>query len=179
MLGDERSEELTVLVERVDPNSQIPRRLTSHSAGYDVQACLAGRRVDVIRKSFGPSAEIDVVSFSPSHAASLELNPGDRALIPLGFRLSVRPGYMTLLFPRSGRAWKEGLTLANSIGLIDADYAEECMAIVVNQGHSGIVLSHGDRIGQLVFVAHATASFVESEVRRTTTREGGFESTGR
>ena len=78
------------------------------------------------------------------------LDPGGRVLIPCGFALAIPAGFEGQVRPRSGRALRDGLTVLNSPGTIDADYRGELKVILINLGQAPIVLARGDRIAQLV-----------------------------
>ncbi|MCA9558616.1 MAG: dUTP diphosphatase [Myxococcales bacterium] len=100
----------------------------------------------------------------------LTLQPGARALVPTGFALALPPGHEGQVRPRSGRAWREGLTVLNSPGTVDEDY----------RGEVSVVLRRGDRVAQLVVVPVPRVSVREVSVLDPTEREaGGFGHTGR
>ncbi|MCD9148743.1 dUTP diphosphatase [Pseudophaeobacter flagellatus] len=111
---------------------------------------------------------------------SLTLSPGARMLVPTGLRLSIPPGYEVQIRPRSGLALKHGITLPNSPGTIDSDYRGPLGVIVMNAGEADFVISHGDRIAQMVVapVVQARISLVDT-LEETARGQGGFGSTGR
>ena len=115
------------------------------------------------------SSQIDVV-----------VDPGTRAMIPTGVAVAIPEGHAGLVLPRSGLASKQGLTLANAPGLIDAGYRGEVICAVVNLDSSEKVEIHiGDRIAQLVVVAIPDVAGVWAEELPSSPRgEGGFGSTG-
>jgi dUTP pyrophosphatase len=107
------------------------------------------------------------------------LEPGARELIPTGFRMAIPAGYEIQVRPRSGLAWKQGLTMLNSPGTIDADYRGEIKLLAVNHGQNPITIRHGDRVAQIVLAPVIQARLEESESLDDTTRgESGFGSTG-
>lgn len=113
-------------------------------------------------------------------AVDAEVGPGERALIPTGVAVAIPEGHAGLVLPRSGLASREGLTLANSPGLIDAGYRGEVTCAVVNLDRARPVsIRRGDRIAQLVIVP---ASRVEptwsDELPPSERGEGGFGSSG-
>jgi dUTP pyrophosphatase len=131
----------------------LPRYGTSAAAGLDLQAAL---RETVV------------------------LAPGERALIPTGFALELPIGYEGQVRPRSGRALREGLSLVNSPGTIDADYRGEVGVIAINHGQLPISIGRGDRIAQLVVAAIVQTEVVECVALTETSRgEGGFGHTGK
>jgi dUTP pyrophosphatase len=109
----------------------------------------------------------------------LELLPMARALIPAGIAVRIPEGFEGQVRPRSGLAWKHGVTVVNAPGTIDSDYRGEVKVQLINLGHEPVTLHRGDRIAQLVVapVARATISVVEA-LDETPRGAGGFGSTG-
>jgi dUTP pyrophosphatase len=110
-----------------------------------------------------------------------EVGPGERAMIPTGVAVAIPDGHAGLVLPRSGLASREGLTLANSPGLIDAGYRGEVTCAVVNlDRHRPVSIKRGDRIAQLVImpVEMVEPSWSEGELPPSQRGEGGFGSTG-
>lgn len=116
------------------------------------------------------------------HAAldqPLVLGRGERALIPTGFALALPPGFEAQARPRSGLALKQGLTLLNSPGTIDADYRGEVKIILINHGEDSTTIHPGDRIAQLVIAPVAQVELVPvPQLDQTQRGCGGFGSTG-
>jgi dUTP pyrophosphatase len=106
---------------------------------------------------------------------------GGRALIPTGISLAIPDGYAGFVQPRSGLAWRHGITLANSPGLIDAGYRDELAVIVINTDpQSDFEVRRGDRIAQLVIQRVEHAAFVPVvELPASERGLGGFGHTGR
>ncbi len=130
----------------------LPAYETSSSAGLDVRANLT---------------------------SSIELKPFERALIPTGLFLEIPEGFECQVRPRSGLAFKKGVTVLNSPGTIDADYRGEVGVILINLSNESFVVENGERIAQLVFAEYKQAKWVETEVLTETERgTGGFGSTG-
>lgn len=130
----------------------IPQYETESSAGMDVRA------------------NID---------ESIILEPLGRALVNTGLFLELPHGYECQVRPRSGLAFKKGITVLNSPGTIDADYRGEVGVILINLSNEKFVIEDGERIAQLVFAKHEQASFIEVDVLSDTERgAGGFGSTG-
>jgi len=106
--------------------------------------------------------------------------PGERAMIPTGIAVAIPDGHAGLVLPRSGLASRQGLTLANAPGLIDAGYRGEVVCAVINLDPAEKVeIRIGDRIAQLMIVAvpEVVASWVD-ELPESARGEGGFGSTG-
>ncbi|MBE0649451.1 MAG: dUTP diphosphatase [Bacteroidales bacterium] len=107
------------------------------------------------------------------------LEPLQRVLIPTGLYIEVPVGYEAQVRPRSGLALKNGISVLNSPGTIDADYRGEVRVILVNLSQDIYQINDGDRIAQMVIAAHVQAQLEEVEVLSETTRgAGGFGHTG-
>jgi dUTP pyrophosphatase len=112
--------------------------------------------------------------------ADVKVAPGERAMVPTGVAVAIPEGHAGLVLPRSGLATKQGLTLANSPGLIDAGYRGEVICAVVNLDPSTpVAIAKGDRIAQLVIVEvpEVVPAWAES-LPETARGDGGFGSTG-
>ncbi|WP_027414654.1 dUTP diphosphatase [Aneurinibacillus terranovensis] len=107
------------------------------------------------------------------------LAPGGRALIPAGFALAMPENLEAQVRPRSGLAYKKGITTLNSPGTIDADYRGEIGVILINHGEESFTVERGDRVAQIVFqwVPHIQLTEVRT-LTETTRGEGGFGHTG-
>lgn len=144
-----------LLLLRLDPRAIRPRRMTALAAGLDLSACL-------------PDAE------------PIVLEPGGRARIPTGWALALAPGFEAQVRPRSGLAWKQGVTVLNAPGTIDADYRGELQVLLVNLGSERVVIAHGERVAQLVVAPVAMIEGREvDELPAAERGAGGFGSTGR
>ena len=109
----------------------------------------------------------------------ITLKPMERSLVPTGLYLEIPTGYEAQVRPRSGLAIKNGITVLNSPGTIDADYRGEVKVILVNFSDANYVICDGDRIAQLVFASHQAISWTEEVNLENTNRgEGGFGSSG-
>ena len=124
----------------------------------------------------GGSAGADLRADLPGELA---LQPGQRAAIPTGLRLEIPRGYEAQIRPRSGLAFKQGITVLNSPGTIDADYRGEIKVILINLGQERFTVKPGDRIAQIVFAAVTRAEFeLRPALAESARGEGGFGSTG-
>ncbi len=105
--------------------------------------------------------------------------PGKRALVPTGLILEIPEGMEGQVRPRSGLAFKHGLTVLNSPGTVDSDYRGEVKVLLVNLGDEDFAVTRGMRIAQIVFAAVTQATVEERSLAGATTRgAGGFGSTG-
>lgn len=110
---------------------------------------------------------------------SIEIKPLGRALVKTGLFLEIPEGYECQVRPRSGLAYKKGITVLNSPGTIDADYRGEVGVILANISDETFVVNDGERIAQLVFAKFEQAEWIETnELSDTHRGEGGFGSTG-
>lgn len=109
----------------------------------------------------------------------ISLVPGSRVLMPTGLAIALPEGYEAQVRPRSGLALKNGVTVLNSPGTIDADYRGEIGVILINHGDAPFVVTRGMRIAQLIVAPVTQLSWVETTELPTTTRgTGGYGSTG-
>jgi len=152
---------VTIQISRLDgfdPDIALPSYETAGAAGADIRANL--RLED--RKD------------------GLTVPPGARLLVPTGFCMAIPAGFEVQIRPRSGLALKHGITLLNSPGTIDSDYRGPVGIILANLGDAPFVVSHGDRVAQMVVAPVVQGQFVSVEGLDETTRgAGGFGSTGR
>jgi len=108
----------------------------------------------------------------------LVLNPNSQTVVNTGISLAIPEGFVGLIFPRSGLA-SRGITLANSVGVIDSDYRGEIKVALVNRSMEPVALNRGDRVAQIVFVRVTQFPFINTDSLDTTARgTGGFGSTG-
>ncbi|MDC0449371.1 dUTP diphosphatase [Pelagibacteraceae bacterium] len=107
------------------------------------------------------------------------INPGDKAMVPTGFSLSVPQGYEVQIRPRSGLAAKKGITVLNTPGTIDSDYRGEIKVILINLSKDVFVVKNGERIAQMVIcpIEQVTVEEVK-ELSKTDRGTSGFGSTG-
>lgn len=112
--------------------------------------------------------------------AEFSLAPMSRVAVPTGFAIEIPPGFEGQVRPRSGLAFKQGVTVINAPGTIDADYRGEVKVLLVNLGNDTVLLHPGDRVAQLVIAPVIRASVEEVENLEETARgDGGFGHTGR
>ena len=112
--------------------------------------------------------------------ADIVLQPMERQLVPTGIYIELPVGYEAQIRPRSGLAFKHGVTVLNSPGTIDADYRGEIKIILANLSNEPFVVRDGERIAQMVVSRHEQVEWVEVEQLEATVRgAGGFGHTGR
>ncbi len=132
----------------------LPSYQTALAAGFDLLAAVA--------------ADAPVV-----------IAPGARALVPAGIAIALPEGFEAQVRPRSGLALKQGLTVLNSPGTIDADYRGEVQVILINHGSESVEIARGMRIAQMVVATVTCAAFLEViSLDETSRGSGGFGSTG-
>ena len=129
-------------------------------------------------------------AYQSEHAAGMDLMadieapyslaPMSRVAVPTGFAIEIPPGFEGQVRPRSGLAFKEGVTVINAPGTIDADYRGEVKVLLVNLGNDTVLVHPGDRVAQLVIAPVIRASVEEVDNLEGTARgDGGFGHTGR
>ena len=146
--------EVAVAVTRLPGNDDIalPRYETAQSAGLDLAAAVA---------------------------AAVVLAPGGRAAIPTGLAIALPPGYEAQIRPRSGLAARNGVTVLNAPGTVDADYRGEIKVVHANLGHEPFAVQRGMRIAQMVVAPVTRIAWDEVDALPDSARGGsGFGSTG-
>jgi dUTP pyrophosphatase len=134
-------------------NNPLPEYSTIYSAGMDVRAFLD----------------------RPMVLKSLE-----RKLVPTGLFIELPKGFEAQIRPRSGLAFKKGLTVLNTPGTIDSDYRGEIKVILINLSTDEVVIENGDRICQMIIAGHETVEWDLVEILNETQRgDGGFGHTGK
>ena len=141
-----------VQLQRLRPDARLPCYMSAAAAGGDLSAAI-------------------------SEAVVIEV--GQRAAIGTGLAIAIANGYEGQVRPRSGLAFKSGLTVVNAPGTIDSDYRGEVKVLLINHGQEPVRIEPGERIAQLVIAPVVQAEFVEVDVLDDTERgTGGFGSTG-
>lgn len=144
-----------VQIKRLEGNEDIelPRKMSELASGFDLYAAINEEIV---------------------------LMPGQRALIPTGFALAMPAGLEAQIRPRSGLAFKHGITCLNTPGTIDADYRGEVKVLLINHGDEPFTFRRNERIAQMVFQIVPEVKLVQVEELSDTVRgAGGFGHTGR
>lgn len=153
-----------------------PRPATDGSRGRDLRAWLRRREITVYRP--------DNASFvtHPDSADAIVLMPGERALIPLGFKCQLPPGHWAEVVSRSGYALKLDLVVNNAPGIVDEDYGGEWMVVLKNASEAPATVVHGERIAQALLKPTDRfldrVEFQAGRVGETVRGAGGFGSTG-
>lgn len=133
-------------------SQQLPAYATTESAGMDLRANIT---------------------------EPIVLHPLERRIIPTGLYIALPPGYEAQVRPRSGLAFKHGITVLNSPGTIDSDYRGELGVLLVNLSNEDFTIEAGERIAQMVIARHEQGEFVEVEELDDTERgAGGYGHTG-
>lgn len=141
-------------------------------------------KVKIINSSQFPSPEYATaqsagMDLRANIEENLVLRPLERAMVPTGLQIALPEGYEAEVRPRSGLAAKQGITVLNTPGTIDADYRGEIKVILVNLSSSPVEITPGERIAQMVVQRHERVEWEQCESLDETLRgEGGFGSTG-
>jgi dUTP pyrophosphatase len=134
-------------------NNELPAYETAHAAGMDLRAFIS---------------------------EPIILNANAKAIIPTGLFMEIPIGFEAQVRPRSGLAFKHGITVLNSPGTIDADYRGEVKVLLINHGPAPFEIKNGERIAQMVITKHETAAWeVTTELSETERGHGGYGSTGK
>lgn len=146
---------ISVQIKRLAGNEDIslPAQMSELAAGFDLYAAVE---------------------------ADTTLQPGERALIPTGFAMALPAGYEAQIRPRSGLAYKHGITCLNTPGTIDADYRGEVKVLLINLGQEDFTIKRNERIAQMVIQAVPVVTLTEvQELSETVRGTGGFGHTGK
>ena len=141
-------------------------------------------QVNVINRSKHPLPQDETIAAAGMDVRAnidepFELAPLQRQLVKTGLFVEIPIGYEIQVRPRSGLAYKKGITVLNSPGTIDADYRGEIGVLLVNLSSETFVVNDGERIAQLVVAAHEQAEWQEvDELEESNRGQGGFGSTG-
>ncbi|ACU06032.1 MULTISPECIES: dUTP diphosphatase [Pedobacter] len=131
----------------------LPQYETAHAAGMDLRAFIE---------------------------TEITIKPLQRVLVPTGLYIELPVGYEAQIRPRSGLAYKHGISIVNAPGTIDADYRGELKVLLVNLSDTDFVVNNGDRIAQMVIAKHETAVWnVVEELSGTERGAGGYGHTGK
>ncbi len=143
--------------------------------------------IEIAVKRLPNGAGLDLPGYATDGAAgmdvcaaeSLTIRPSARALVATGFAVAIPPGYEIQVRPRSGLAFKQGISVLNTPGTIDSDYRGEVKVLLANLGEDDFAIRKGDRVAQLVVAPVQRGIMREVENLDDTARgEGGFGSTG-
>lgn len=149
------STEITIEIMQLPGHEDLPLPAyeTAHASGMDVRAAIT---------------------------EAVTLRPGMRMAVPTGLCMAIPPGYEAQVRPRSGWALREGITMINAPGTIDADYRGEVKVLLVNLGDAAVTINRGDRIAQIVFGPVVNVSWKKTvKLAKTARGAGGFGHTGR
>lgn len=142
----------SVRFRRLRASAVLPRYMTPGSAGMDLASAADG---------------------------PVKVAPGERVGIPTGWAMELPVGFEAQVRPRSGLAWKTGVTVVNAPGTIDSDYRGEVVVLLVNLSKEPVVVVPGDRIAQMVIAPVVQAQVQEvNELSNTARGDGGFGHTG-
>ena len=141
-----------IKIVKLNSKAILPEYQSEHSSGMDLHACID---------------------------EPVTIQPGKRALIPTGLSIELPAGYESQIRSRSGLALKHGVTMANGVGTIDADYRGEYGVLLINLGDEPFTVEPNMRVAQLVIAQYEKIIWAESEQLSQTDRgSGGFGSTG-
>lgn len=159
---------------RLWPQAEAPLQATEQSACWDLRACLVDdQKVEFINEWNERSSRVVTNQ-------SITLFGHERMLMPTGWVFDIPMGYSMRVHARSGMAWKQGICLANSQGVIDSDYVEQTYVMLHNTTEVSWVINHGDRIAQLELLKTNAFDLQVTSERPTikSSRLGGFGHTG-
>lgn len=137
-----------------------------------------GENLDLPSYETAQAAGMDLRAACPQ-TAPIKLEPNQRLLVPTGFIFEIENGFEAQIRPRSGLAYKNGITCLNTPGTIDSDYRGEVKVLLINHGTDDFIIERGMRIAQMIIAPVVQASIVEkNNVSDSQRGTGGFGSTG-
>lgn len=156
----------------------------------DIEPAAAARQVTIAVTRLPHNPDLPLPAYETEQSAGMDLAaaidealtlaPGARALVPTGLAIALPAGYEAQVRPRSGLAARDGITVLNTPGTVDADYRGEVKVILINLGDAPFTVERGMRIAQMVIAPVTQGIFEEVETLPETARgDGGFGSTGR
>ena len=153
---------------------------SAHSPSVQLKKLDHGQDMDLPFYATPGSAGMDLMA---ALTESVTLKPGERTLIPCGISLAIPQGYEGQIRPRSGLAFKQGLTVLNTPGTIDSDYRGEIKIILINLGQETVTIERGMRIAQMIIAPYTQVKLQEvsefnEEPLENARSEDGFGSTG-
>ena len=167
-----------LLYYKLHPEVKEPYHATEGSSCFDLYSFLQeDQPVKVYLNNFEEVEKKDRIVQN----GRVQVNPNERVLIPTGLIFNIPKGYSVRLYPRSSLALKQGLTLANNVGIIDWDYVEPVFAMIVNISGDVKYVNHNERVcqGELFKDQPCVLKEVNERPETKTEREGGFGSTGK
>ena len=167
-----------LLYYKLHPEVKEPYRATEGSSCFDLYSFL--QEDQSVKVYYNQFEEVDKKDRIVQNGR-VQVNPHERVLIPTGLIFDIPRGYSVRLYPRSGLALKQGLTLANNVGIIDWDYVEPVFAMIVNISGDVKYVNNNERIcqGELFKDQPCFLKEVNERPETKTEREGGFGSTGK
>ena len=156
------------------PEAHLPEIGTKWSACFDVKASIREHEAFTIYSN----RNVKRLEF---YTTGITIYSGDRVLVPTGLIFDLREDQSIRIHPRSGLAWKDGITVMNCEGIIDADYVQQTFVMIWNTSERPFIIKDGDRIAQAEVVTTRTQisfSLVDEAPAVKTDRDGGFGSTG-
>ena len=164
---------------KLDSGVKDPVRATKGSACFDLHSFLPE---DSVARVYISHHDQDIeIRERKVVKGRVQINPTERMLVPTGLIFDIPTGYSVRLYPRSSLALKQGLTLANNVGIIDSDYVQPVFMMVCNMSGFQQFVTDGERICQAELVQEKQYVLLEVDERpeRKTDRDGGFGSTGK
>ena len=168
--------QISVNYYKIDERVLEPVRATLNSACYDVHSCFHTDTVKAMDTS-NNSSEENIMGHSNKY---IDILPGWRYLIPTGIIFDIPDDYSIRIHPRSGLAWKNGITVANCEGVVDSDYYHETFIMLYNISEKPFTVWEFDRIAQIEFHTDTYMALreIDTPPEQKTDRAGGFGHTG-
>lgn len=158
---------MEIKIKRLTPTAQIPTKAHSSDACFDLY-------LDAPTAIYHEwNGGIKVIE-----ASGIKIRPNETVMLHTGIATEIPFGYYMAIYARSGLSCKQGLRLANSVGIVDCQYRDEIKVALHNDGNETRIIHHGDRIAQCMIAPVLATNFVEVDELSNDSRGGGFGSSG-
>lgn len=159
---------MNVKIKLLSPEAKIPTKAHASDACFDIYAC----EPDAVYREWNGGLEV-------KEANGLKIRPHETVMVHTGFATEIPVGYYAAIYARSGLSTKQGLRLANNVGIIDCDFRSEWLVPLYNDSSETRIIKHGDRIAQFAVLPVLDIKLEETNELSSTERgEGGFGSSG-
>ena len=158
---------MEIKIKRLTPTALIPTKAHASDACFDLYLDAP----DALYHEWNGGVEI-------KEARGIKIRPHETVMLHTGIATEIPFGYYMAIYARSGLSCKQGLRLANSVGIVDCQYRDEIKVALYNDSNETRIVHHGDRIAQCMIAPVLATNFVEVDELKDDSRGGGFGSSG-
>ena len=158
---------MEIKIKRLTPTALIPTKAHASDACFDLYLDAP----DALYHEWNGGVEVKA-------ARGIKIRPHETVMLHTGIATEIPFGYYMAIYARSGLSCKQGLRLANSVGIVDCQYRDEIKVALYNDSNETRIVHHGDRIAQCMIAPVLATNFVEADELKDDSRGGGFGSSG-